>query len=106
MSSRPAVAIVFMGMISGQITSLAPDYAKVAQSVAANLPRTCFTYPLQAMAGAKRSYTLLEDYKGRSSDKKQLPSPPITGEILTALSLLLLPSSLCRRPCGVQVHRL
>eukprot|EP00045_Choanoeca_perplexa_P017639 m.260542 g.260542 ORF g.260542 m.260542 type:complete len:1285 (+) comp17591_c0_seq13:3177-7031(+) len=55
-------AIVFMGMISGQITSLAPDYAK-------------------AMAGAKRIYVLLQDYNERKSGEKQLPKPTITGRV-------------------------
>eukprot|EP00730_Choanoeca_flexa_P006144 TRINITY_DN12095_c3_g2_i4.p1 TRINITY_DN12095_c3_g2~~TRINITY_DN12095_c3_g2_i4.p1 ORF type:complete len:1304 (+),score=400.93 TRINITY_DN12095_c3_g2_i4:47-3958(+) len=55
-------AIVFMGMIVGQATSLAPDYAK-------------------AMAGAKRIYVLLEDYKRRMADKKTLPTPPVNGTV-------------------------
>eukprot|EP00730_Choanoeca_flexa_P008619 TRINITY_DN12512_c1_g1_i10.p1 TRINITY_DN12512_c1_g1~~TRINITY_DN12512_c1_g1_i10.p1 ORF type:complete len:536 (+),score=85.02 TRINITY_DN12512_c1_g1_i10:218-1609(+) len=51
-------AIIFMGMMVGEATGLAPDYAK-------------------AMAGAKRIYVLLEEHKNRTSDSKTLSKPQV-----------------------------
>ncbi|EDQ92058.1 uncharacterized protein MONBRDRAFT_19578 [Monosiga brevicollis MX1] len=55
-------AILFMGIIVGQASSLAPDFGK-------------------AMVGAKRLYTLLKDHEERHPKEEARPSAKITGQI-------------------------
>ena len=86
-STTAAVAILFMGIIVGQVQSLAPDYAKVRRSDVCLRAVTArgggvgarSTLAAQALSAAKRLYVMISEHEELQGQQRNLPRPPIQG---------------------------